>query len=219
MLDATRFPWVEALSPEGRACLAAGLERHRVPAGRLLIRKGESVGGAYLVEKGLLRIYELGPTGREQTLYWVGEGESCILALNCVFSEMNYPAWVEVDDEETMLVMVKAEAYRQLFATESALQKFTFDVLSERVVELTEALAEAGTLDVEQRIINLLLRRCDERGRVRLNQERIARHVGTAREVVSRTLRRLQSDGLVEQGRGSVTIVDIEALADLLSRK
>lgn len=208
----TRFPFLTQLSLGGRRSLEEGLDLRRFRPRELIVRKGDRVAGVYLVEHGTLRVYELGPTGKEQTLYWVGPGESCILAVNCVFSGLEYPAWVEVDENAAVIAIVDAATYRGLFATEPALQRFTFDVLSSRVIELTEALAEAGTLDVEQRIMNLLLRQCGEDGIVRLSQDRIARHVGTAREVVSRVLRNLARSGLVRGRRGSVDILDIEGL-------
>ncbi len=207
-----RFRFVDALSDAGRVLLAEGTDAHDAPAGKALIRKGEWVAGAFLVETGVLRVFEIGPTGREQTLYWVTPGEICLLGLNCIFSKMRYPAFVETDDEATRYLVVKPETFRQLFAQEPAVQQFTFDALSSRVVELTESLAEAGTLDVEQRIVNLLIRRCDDEGRVRLSQERMARHVGTAREVVSRVMRSLATRGWVQTRRGEVAITDLDAL-------
>jgi len=213
----TRFPFVDALTPTGRTTLRRGAVVEHVDAGRVLIAKGDAVAGAYLVERGVLRIYTCGPTGREQTLYWVGPGESCILAINCVFSQLRYPAWVEVDDEDARIVMIPAQVYRDLFASEPALQRFTFDVLSRRVIELTESLADAGTLAVEQRIIHLLVSRCGPDGKVPMNQERIARHVGTAREVVSRIIGTLARDGLVRTGRGTIELIDVEALSGRLS--
>lgn len=212
----SQFDFIHELSPEGANTLAGHLTLHRAEPGRVLINKGDRVGGVYLIEQGTLRVYQLGPTGREQTLYWAGPGESCLLAVSCLFSDMHYPAWVEVDDEEALVGIVDADGFRQLFQTEPVVQRFTFNVLSRRVVELTEALAEAGTLDVEQRIISLLIRRCGDDSFVRLNQERIAKHVGTAREVVSRTLRTLAADGLLRGHRGAVEVLDLAALSGRL---
>jgi len=212
MIPLTRFGFVDELSPEGKSTLAAGIAVHRAPPGRSLIRRGDRVAGIYFVEEGTIRVYQQGPTGRQQTLYWVGPGESCILAVNCVFSHVTYPAYVETDDEETRFAILDAASYRALYESEPAVQRYTFEVLSRRVVELTESLAEAGTLDVEQRVVSLLLRRCED-GVVRMNQERIARHVGTAREVVSRVLRGLAKEGLVKGRRGAVELLDLDGLS------
>ena len=50
---------------------------------------------------------------------------------------------------------------------------------------------------------------------LRLTHERIAAHLGTAREVVTRLLRYFQGEGLVKLGRGSVELRDRRALAKL----
>ena len=51
--------------------------------------------------------------------------------------------------------------------------------------------------------------------RLRLTHDQIARHLGSAREVVTRLLRYFQEEGLVRLSRGGVALADRAALADL----
>jgi CRP/FNR family transcriptional regulator len=62
-------------------------------------------------------------------------------------------------------------------------------------------------------LASLLVRKCDEEGRVLTSHARIAAHLGTAREVVTRQLRRLEARGLLETTRGEIRILDPVALA------
>ena len=93
--SATLFPLLAELKPASRELLAASIKRLACDGGVPLVARGDLVAGAYLVEKGALRVYYVSAEGREGTLYWVEPGQSCVLALNCLFSCLAYPAWVE----------------------------------------------------------------------------------------------------------------------------
>ena len=113
-------------------------------------------------------------------------------------------------------VSIPASIYRELFQAEGVVQRFTFDVLSGRVFELMALLSEAVSYGVEQRLAAFLLRRADENGAVHMSQEIIANHLGTAREVISRAVRAMVSEGLVRTRRGAVQITNRAALEALL---
>ncbi len=202
------FPFAGELGPVARARLFAGSTIVDLEAGAPVLRRGDAVAGAYFVISGVLRIFYLTPEGREGTLYWVTPGQSCILALNCTFSRVLYPAWVEAGSEPTRVAVVPGPLYRELFEAEPAVQRFTFDALSSRLFELMCLLEQAASLRIEQRIAALVLRAACEAGEVRMSQDELARHLGTAREVVSRNMRQLAARGLVQLAPGVVTIRD-----------
>ncbi len=58
--------------------------------GANVLSRGDQVAGAYLVVSGRLRVYTLSAAGREATLYTIDPGETCVLALNCLFSDLRY---------------------------------------------------------------------------------------------------------------------------------
>ena len=63
-------------------------------------------------------------------------------------------------------------------------------------------------LPQEERLILLLLGQADEAGIVRLSQEKLARHLGTIREVVSRLLRNLAAQGLIALAPRKIALID-----------
>lgn len=71
-------------------------------------------------------------------------------------------------------------------------------------------------MGVEQRLVQLLLRRADGQREVRMSQERLAQRLGTAREVVSRTLRGLADRGLVSLRPGVIGLNSPPALRELV---
>lgn len=210
------FPFLADLGECARARLDSSLRRMSCAGSTHLVSRGDEVAGAYLVERGALRVYYVNADGREGTLYWVERGQSCILALNCTFSRLAYPAWVETEGE-TEIAIIPGEVYRELFAREAAVQRFTFEALSGRLFELMTLVEETASQGLEARIAAFLLRRAKGGTEVAVTQERIARHLATSREVVSRTLRRLSALGLIASKPGLVRIADTDGLARLIA--
>jgi CRP/FNR family transcriptional regulator, anaerobic regulatory protein len=205
------FPFIAAMSPANRCTLESALRRVSCKAGAHLVARGDEVAGAYLVEQGALRVYYTSEEGREGTLYWVEPGQSCILALNCTFSRLAYPAWVE-SDGPTRFSIVPGDVYRKLFACDAAVQQFTFEALSGRLFELMALIEETASQGLEARVAAFLLRRGKGEERLALTQEQLARHLSTSREVISRVLRGLSALGLVSSGHGQIVILDSEGL-------
>lgn len=210
------FPFMADLGEVARARLSTSLRRISCSGNTHLVSRGDEVAGAYLVERGALRVYYVSAEGREGTLYWVETGQSCILALNCTFSRLAYPAWVETEGE-TDIAIIPGEVYRELFAREAAVQRFTFEALSGRLFELMALVEETASQGLEARIAAFLLRRAKGGAEVAVTQEQIARHLATSREVVSRTLRRLSALGLITGEPGLVRLSDAERLTRLIA--
>ncbi len=205
------FPLLAELSPAGRNLLSTSVKRIACDGGVPLVARGDLVAGAYLVEKGALRVYYVSAEGREGTLYWVEPGQSCVLAINCMFSGVAYPAWVE-SEGETEVALVPGDVYRRLFATEAAVQNFTFNALSGRLFELMQLIEETASQGLEARIAAFILRRSKGEDSIAVTQEQIARHLATSREVVSRVLRALVARRLIETSQGQIALVDSAAL-------
>jgi CRP/FNR family transcriptional regulator, anaerobic regulatory protein len=202
------------LSPEGRRRLELGIRASRFPAGKTIIEKGQDVSGAYFVLEGGLRVFTVLPGGKEATLYPLRPGETCVLALNSLFNDLLYPAWVQTE-APTLVGMVPGPLYRALFQTEPAIQDLTVRTLSTLVFRLMEELDRLHGCTVEQRLAGFLLVRASAKGEVRLTQQEIAGHVGTTREVVARLTARLAARGLIATGRGRIVLKGRAELARL----
>ena len=212
------FPFVRAMSPAARDRLLGSIAPKAVTPGTDLLRPGDPVDGVYLVRGGAIRVYYIEEDGREGTLYWVEPGQSCILALNSLFSEIPYPAFAAADKDGAAFLAITGGVFRELFAHEPAAQRFLFDQLSVRVFSLLQLLEQRMRLPQEERLIALLLAKADSAGIVALSQDEIARHLGTSREVIARLLRNIANQGLIESGPRRIALSDIERLRARLSR-
>lgn len=203
------------LSPANRDLLAKGLIQRCFPKGKTLIEKGQEVSGAYFVLSGQLRVFAFTPSGKEATLYLIRPGETCVLALNSLFNDLLYPAWVETEQDTTVGVL-PGPLYRRLFESERAVQDLTVRALSTVVFRLMAELEQVHSCRLDQRLASLLLVQASGDGVVRKTQQDIADHMGTTREVVARLMSDFVSRGLVETGRGRVRILRPSDLASLV---
>jgi CRP/FNR family transcriptional regulator len=205
------------LSDQGKSLLLAGqVSKHCASASPLLF-KGQRVSGAYFVLSGRLRVYALAPNGTEATLYSIEPGETCVFALNSLFNDLLYPAWVQAV-AETTIALIPGAVFHQLFATEAVIRDLTVKTLSTLVFRLMAELEEVHSYKLNQRLANLLLVHASASGELRMTQQQMAGHLGTTREVVARLMRELVAAGYVETGRGRMLVRNNAGLAGLIAQ-
>ena len=211
MVDLENFtPFCNLTDPGKRRLRAGQVSRHCASAEPLL-RKGQRVSGAYFVLAGRLRVYTLAPNGTEATLYFIDPGDTCVFALNSLFNDLLYPAWVQAV-EETTIALIPGPVYHGLFAAEPVIRDLTVRTLSTLVFRLMATLEEVHSCTLGQRLANLLLVHASATGELRMTQQQMASHLGTTREVLARALRELVAAGYVETRRGSTVIRDVGGL-------
>ncbi len=214
MPDVAELERALGLSSEGGRLLRAGVQQKSFARATDVIHKGQRVSGAYLVTRGQLRVFTYTPQGTEATLYFIRPGETCVLALNCLFNDLLYPAWVETASATTIAV-IPGPLYRTLFERERTVQDMTVQALSTLVFRLMGELEQMHACNLDQRLANFLLLNASSEaaGILAITQQELASHLGTTREVIARLMRGLVADGLVETGRGVVRIRDAQRLS------
>jgi CRP/FNR family transcriptional regulator len=202
------------LSACGQQMLECGMQLNHFDELKTIINKGSSVSGAYVVTRGRLRVYSISPGGNEATLYFINPGEVCILALNCIFNNLRYPAWVQTEPG-TCVGMIPSLTYRTLFQNEPSIQNLTVHALSVLVFRLMEELEEVHSLNLNERLAKFILMRTAGDGQLRMTQSELAAHLGTTREVIAKLLRKMVAEKCVRTMRGAIVVERPEVLAQL----
>jgi CRP/FNR family transcriptional regulator len=200
------------LSDASRRLLTGGLRYLDRGKGAPILTKGQRVSGAFVVMSGQLRVFTLTPEGQEATLYTIDPHETCVLALNCIFNDLRYPAWVEAGSA-TRLAMIPGSVFRSLFDAEPAIRNMTVQAFSTVVFRLMMELEVVHSYRLDRRLANFLLLHASTDGMVRMTQQEIASHLGTTREVVARALGQLAAAGRIRTGRRQIAISDPVRLA------
>jgi CRP/FNR family transcriptional regulator len=181
-------------------------EAMRFPAGAVLFGRGAVCEGIGFFLGGGVRVFSLGPGGRQITLYEIVPGEVCILNAACVLSRRRYPAEAHTL-EPTEALVIPAEDFRRLFAAHEALRDFVFGLFADRLSLMMELISEVAFGSLERRLDDYLVERAED-GWVRLTHQAIANDLGSSREVVSRLLKDLERRGRVRLGRSELQLVD-----------
>ena len=204
------------LSEFGRKLLRQGIVCKDCAPPAPILHKGQAISGAYFVIRGRLRVFSLAPDGTEATLYFIDPGETCVFALNSLFNDLRYPAWVQAESDTTV-ALIPGPIFRQLFEREPSIQDVTVRALSTLVFRLMTELEEIHSYKLDQRLANLLLVHAPANGELRMTQQQMAQHLGTTREVVARLIREFVAVGYVETGRGVTIVRDAAGLAGLIA--
>lgn len=183
----------------------------RIPAGRDVFVEGDRIDAIALLISGVVRVYKIGETGREITLYRFGLGESCILTANAILSQQTFPAIATVE-QDAEAVMIPAGTFRDWVHRYDAWRGFVFDLLSQRLSSVMAIVDEVAFRRMDTRVATLLVKRSRLQNPIRITHQEIAAELGSSREVISRLLEDFTSQGLIRLARGTIEVLDSESL-------
>ena len=183
----------------------------RIPTGRDVFLEGDRVDAIALLISGVVRVYKIGETGREITLYRFGFGESCILTANAILSQKTFPAVATVE-KEAEAVMIPADIFRDWVSRYAVWREFVFDLLSQRLSSVMAIVDEVAFRRLDARLASLLLIRSRGQNPLRITHQQIAAELGSSREVISRLLEDFSERGFVRAVRGEIEVLDAEEL-------
>ncbi len=210
----TQLDFFKQLSPGSQQALLQGIAYADCLPSDIILRQGQQASGAYIVLTGRLRVYSLSPNGNEATLYTIEPGETCVLALNCLFNDLLYPAWVE-SEANTQVMVIPGPLYRTLFHQETSVQNMTVQTLSTLVFRLMGELNNVHGLTIRQRLARLLLTRANSQGILAMTQQQLAHHLSTSREVVARQLSEFSHQQWIQTGRGQLQLLNCDELRNI----
>lgn len=207
------FPDLLELEQESKALLARYSRIIEAPVGTIGYREGTPCGAYVLRLAGQSRVYKMSTSGREILLYRVGSGETCVLTTTCLLGSSDYPASTIVE-EPIRDVIVPAAAFNQLMVESRIFRRFVMQNYGALISDLIVLLDEVAFHSLNARLAKLLLE--EPSAQVNRTHQQLAAELGTAREVVSRQLKRLEQKGWVSLGRGHVEILDKAALEKMI---
>jgi len=208
----TMFPGLEALESPAKALLAQYARIVEAPIGTVGYREGGACGAYVMRLAGQSRVFKMSSSGREILLYRVNAGETCVITTTCLLGNSNYPASTVVE-EAIRDVVIPAPAFNQLMIDSRVFRTFVMTNYGALISDLIVLLDEVAFHTLDARLAKLLLDAGNNN--VSRTHQQIADELGTAREVVSRQLKRFEQKGWVAMGRGQVNIQDRAQLLNM----
>jgi CRP/FNR family transcriptional regulator len=159
-----------------------------------------------LLLSGTVRVQQRSETGREVFLYRVHAGESCVLTTACMLADEDYAA-EGLTETEVDAVVIPRKVFDDLAGRSEVFRTFIFRAYSRRIADLFSLIDDIVFQRVDVRLAARLLDLAQD-GTVQATHQMLAVELGTAREVISRTLGEFQRRAWVEQARGVIRILD-----------
>jgi len=210
------FPVWNKLTPQQQSKLKAAVFMRDVPAGMVIHNGGADCMGLVLVQSGRLRSYILSEEGREITIYRLFERDMCLFSASCMIKNMQFDVTVEAE-RDSKIWIIPTYMYKELIDESLPMANYVNDLMASHFSEVMWLMEQIMWKSFDKRLASFLLEESalEDTDKLTITHEKIANHLGTAREVVTRMLRYFQSEGLVNLARGTVEITDREGLEAL----
>lgn len=201
-----RFQGLKSLPADVAQTLVAGSKVVRLPAGTPVFEPGQHADNLLLLLTGTVRVQQRSESGREVFLYRVNAGESCVLTTACMLADEDYAA-EGLTETEVEAVVIPRKVFDDLAGRSKVFRTFVFQAYSRRIADLFGLIDDIVFQRVDVRLAARLLDLATD-DTVHATHQVLAVELGTAREVISRTLGEFQRRGWVEQARGVIRILD-----------
>ena len=210
------FPIWDKLTKEQQERLAGAVTPYKAKKGDVLHNGDIDCIGLLLIRSGQLRVFVLSDEGREITLYRLFDMDICLFSASCVMPDIQFNIVVEAEKDTDMWIIPPC-LYKNLMQESVAVANYSNQLISSRFSEVMWLMEQIMWKSFDKRLAAFLLEECglEDSNVLKITHEKIANHMGTAREVVTRMLRYFQSEGMVKLTRGTIEVIDEKALEEL----
>lgn len=179
-----------------------------IKAGDKLIDFGAYVRSMPLIVSGAIKVLREDENGDELLLYFIEAGETCAMTMTCCLgnTKSEVRAIAELDSKLIMLPVQKMEEWMGKY---KSWRNFVLNSYQERMTELLNTIDKIAFLKMDERLLNYL----EEKVKVSKDKfinsthQEIAYELNTSRVVISRLLKRLENDGLIELQRNRIKVL------------
>ena len=210
------FPVWDKLTRQQQEHLISVSHPLQVKAGTVVHNGSMECLGLLLIRSGQLRVYTLSDEGREITLYRLFDMDICLFSASCVMPNVQFEVMIEAEKDCDMWVIPSC-LFKNLMEDSAPVANYANQLISSRFSEVMWLMEQIMWKSFDKRLAAFLLEESalEDSPCLKITHEKIANHMGTAREVVTRMLRYFQSEGLVQLTRGEIEITDAKKLRQL----
>ena len=210
------LPFWNKLTEEQKQRIANVIEFRQIKKDTHIHDSSADCLGLVVVRSGQLRAYILSEDGREITISRLAQYDVSLLSASCVMPDMQFNVMIEAE-KDSEFWSIPACMFKNLVDESLAVSNYSRNLLSGNFSELMWLMEQIMWKSFDKRLADFLLEESslENSDSLKITHEKIANHMGTAREVVTRMLRYFQSEGMVKLTRGSVDLTDTKRLQAL----
>lgn len=170
--------------------------------------------GLLKILKGNIKVYMISEEGKEVTIYKLSQGDECTLSASCIMEEIMFDTFMKAEDD-TEIMVTNILVLNQLMKKNIFLENYIYKKTVSKFSEVMWNVQDLLFTKLDKRLALFLLKQ-EKNNEIFLTHEQIASNLGSAREVISRTLKRFQKESIIELSRGKITILDNKKLKNIL---
>lgn len=204
------------LNDNQKSLLRGAISKKHFNKGEAMRSGSSNCSGLFLIESGQVRAYIVSESGKEITLYRLFDRDVCIFTASCIMKNIDFDIFIEAE-KETTAYLIPTAIFDKLSKESMAVSAFANELMASRFSEVMWIMEQALFMTLDKRLAIFLLEQSniEENDSIDITHEKIANHLGSAREVVTRMLKYFQDEGMVSLGRGTINIIDREKLEKL----
>ncbi|HKK25502.1 MAG TPA: Crp/Fnr family transcriptional regulator [Gracilimonas sp.] len=176
-------------------------------AGDVIVSDHTSIHSIPIVLSGSLKVMQSDDEFREMVMYYLQPGETCVMSfLAALYNDTSKVKAVAEEDSE--IVFIQIGKMRELMSKDPRWLNYIFQVYHKRFEELLDVVNAIAFKKMDERLLQFLKKKAKVSGSndIKITHEQLGQELGTAREVISRLLKQMESEGLVELGRNRITL-------------
>jgi CRP/FNR family transcriptional regulator len=178
-----------------------------IPADTTLLKTGNYVQTVPLVVNGLIRVSR-NEEDKELLLYYIHPGEMCIMSFSACCS--NTASLIEaITLEETKILLIPSVKLREWITKYPSFNFFIYEMFNKRYLDLIDTINQLIFNHLDERLLNYLNEKSllSRNKTLSITHQQIATDMGTAREVISRLLKKLERENKILTGRNQITLL------------
>lgn len=176
--------------------------------GDIIIHENRSVQSIPIILSGSVKVYQSDEDYREMLLYYLKEGETCIMSfLGGLYNESSKIK--AVAHENSRILFIPIHKLSILTKKHPQWVDYIFRIYHQRFQELLDVVNAVAFKKMDERLLQYLTKKADMTGSksITITHEELANELGTARVVVSRLLKQMEKENLVKLERNKVILL------------
>ncbi len=211
------IPFWNKLSIEQQKTLVHAAVVKSFKAGDSMHAGADDCSGLFIIMSGRVRAFIISESGKEITLYRLFERDICLFSASCIIKNINFEVMVEAETE-SRAILIPTLIVNNLLKQSVVASEYMNELMASRFSEVMWVMEQVLFMSFDRRLAIFILEQAnfESSDTLKITHEAIARHMGSAREVVTRMLKYFNDEGMVELFRGGLTIKDRKKLTKLV---
>lgn len=211
-----RLPFWNLLTDKEKEILKDNTIERTYTKGSIVFDNSSSCLGLLNVISGQVRAYLVSDEGKEVTIFKLEDNDLCVLSASCIIKQITFDTQL-VANEDTKVLIVPSNIIENLAYMNIELRCYLYEKALARFSDVMWNMQELLFKGLDSRVANYLINQYERTDStiIKVTHEEIANDINSAREAVTRILKLFVQDGLIKLQKGSIELVDVDALYDI----